>query len=431
LTGTGTAATLVSIAVSPQAASVALGKTQQFTAAGTYTDGSTQNLTNSVTWNSSAPAVASVSSTGLATGAGTGSATITATLGSISGSSTLSVTPPALVSIAIAPMNPSFALGTTQQLHATGTYTDGSTLDLTTTVIWNTANHGVATVDSQGLATSVTVGSTSVTATSGSITGSTALNVTPAALVSLAVTPAIPSIPLGSTQQFTATGTFTDGSTQDVTKTVHWSSDTTTVATINNVVNTQGLATSVGTGSAVITASSGSISGSTSLTVTAAVLVSIAVTPTNPSVALGTTQQFTATGTFTDGSTQDLTSRVTWASETASTATVNKTGLVTSTGTGTTTISASSGTVTGSTVLTVTVAALVSIAINPQSATIPLGTTQQFTATGTYTDGTTQDLTQSGHWSSTAGNVATISNSAGTAGLASTLGTGLTTIGIS
>jgi len=431
LTGTGTAATLVSIAVSPQAASVALGKTQQFTAAGTYTDGSTQNLTNSVTWNSSAPAVASVSSTGLATGAGTGSATITATLGSISGSSTLSVTPPALVSIAIAPMNPSFALGTTQQLHATGTYTDGSTLDLTTTVIWNTANHGVATVDSQGLATSVTVGSTSVTATSGSITGSTALNVTPAALVSLAVTPAIPSIPLGSTQQFTATGTFTDGSTQDVTKTVHWSSDTTTVATINNVVNTQGLATSVGTGSAVITASSGSISGSTSLTVTAAVLVSIAVTPTNPSVALGTTQQFTATGTFTDGSTQDLTSRVTWASETASTATVNKTGLVTSTGTGTTTISASSGTVTGSTVLTVTVAALVSIAINPQSATIPLGATQQFTATGTYTDGTTQDLTQSGHWSSTAGNVATISNSAGTAGLASTLGTGLTTIGIS
>ena len=231
-----------------------------------------------------------------------------------------------LVSIAVTPANPSFALGTTQQLQATGTYSDGSTQNLTSAVSWNTANHSIATVNAQGLATSVAVGSTTATATSGSVTGSTTLNVTSAALVSIAVTPAIPSIPLGTTQQFTATGTFTNGSSQNITNTVQWSSDTTTVATVSNAANSQGLASAVGTGSAKITATSGSIAGSTTLTVTAAALVSIAVTPTNPSIPLGTTQQFTAAGTFTDGSSQNLTSTATWSSDATSTATVSKTG---------------------------------------------------------------------------------------------------------
>ena len=47
---------LVSIAVTPAKPSIAVGATQQFTATGTYGDGSTQNLTSTATWNSSAPA---------------------------------------------------------------------------------------------------------------------------------------------------------------------------------------------------------------------------------------------------------------------------------------------------------------------------------------------------------------------------------------
>ena len=54
----------------------------------------------------------------------------------------------------------------------------------------------------------------------------------------------------------------------------------------------------------------------------AGTLQSIAVTPANPSVADGLTEQFTATGTFSDGSTQDLTTQVTWASATTSVATI-------------------------------------------------------------------------------------------------------------
>src|SRR5262249_17838651 len=76
------------------------------------------------------------------------------------------------------------------------------------------------------------------------------------------------------------------------------------------------LPTAVATGPSAITATLGSMTGSTVMTVSAAVLQSIAVTPANPSVPIGGTQQFTATGTYTDQSTQNLTSQVTWASAT-------------------------------------------------------------------------------------------------------------------
>ncbi len=432
-TSTGIAITpplLVSISVNPGTASISKGTSQQFTATGTYSDGSTQNVTNAVSWSSSSNA-ASISATGLATGTGVGAATITATAGAIMASATLNVGQPVLVSIAVTPANPSFALGTTQALIATGTYSDGSTLDLTTSASWSTADGNIATIGAPGVATSVAVGSTSVTASSGAIGGSTTITVSPAVLVSIAVTPAIPTIPLGTTQPFTATGSYTDGSTQNITGTVQWSSDTLTVATISNAAGTPGNASGVGQGSATITASVGAVTGSTTLIVTSAALVSIAVTPATPTLALGTTQQFTATGTFTDGGTQDLTSTATWTSDTPTAATINATGLAKSTGVGAATITATSRSVSSSTQLTVTAAALVSIAVNPPAATIPLGMTQQFTATGTFTDGSTQDVTQSGHWSSTVATVATVSDTAGTAGLATTLGTGVTTIGIS
>ena len=431
---TVTPAVLASISISPGSASIAKGMSQQFSAIGTYSDGSTQNLTSTVNWSSSLATVATISSGGSATGVGVGTASITASSSTISATATLSVGLPVLVSMAVTPVNPSFALGTTQQLAATGTYSDGSTLDLTNTATWSTGDGTIATVNGQGLVTSVALGSSSVTASSGLIIGSTTLTVNPAVLVSIAVTPVIPTIPLGTTQQFTATGTYTDGSTQNITGTVQWSSDTPTVATISNSANVaplSGVATGVGQGTATITASFGSVAGSTTLTVTSAVLVSLAITPATPSIALGTTQQFTATGTFTDGSTQNLTSSVTWSSDTLSTATINSAGLAQSVEIGTANITATSGTVSGTTTLTVTAAVLVSIAINPPTATVALGTTQQFTATGTFSDGSTQDLTQIGQWSSTTATVATISNTAGTAGLASTLGTGTTTIGIS
>jgi hypothetical protein len=88
---TATALPLLSIAVTPAPLNMVLGGTQQFKATGTYSDNSTQDLTASVTWNSSNPSVATIATSGLATAVGVGTSTITATSGNISGPTTLTV----------------------------------------------------------------------------------------------------------------------------------------------------------------------------------------------------------------------------------------------------------------------------------------------------------------------------------------------------
>ena len=151
-----------------------------------------------------------------------------------------------------------------------------------------------------------------MSATSGDVSGETTLTVTDATLVSIEVSPAAPSIANGLTQQFTATGRYTDDSTQDLTATVTWAPPTTTVATVSNAADSNGLATAAGAGGTTVSAISGAVSGGATLTVTDATLVSIEVSPADPSIANGLTQQFTATGRYTDNSTQDLTTAVTW-----------------------------------------------------------------------------------------------------------------------
>ena len=417
---TVSSATLVSIAVTPANPSIAKGSTQQFIATGTFSDNSTQNLTGSVTWSSLTIGVATITGGGLATAVAAGTSTIKAVSGGVTGATTLTVTAATLVSIAVTPANPSIVKGQTEQFTATGTFSDNSTQNLTSSVTWSSATSGVATITAGGLATGLATGTSKIEAASGAIDGTTNLTVKAPTLVSIAVTPASPSIAKGATKQFTATGTFSDNSTQNLTSSVTWSSATTGVATIT----TGGLATAVAAGTSTIKAASGTVSGSTTLTVTAATLVSIAVTPANPSIKAGATQQFTATGTFSDNSTQNLTGSVTWSSATTGVATITTGGLATAVAAGTSTIKAASGAISGSTTLTVTVATLVSIAVTPVNPSIAKGATQQFTATGKFSDNSTQNLTSSVTWSSATTGVATIT----TGGLATAVAAGTSTI---
>ncbi len=170
--------TLASIAVISANSSIPVGATDQFTAIGTYSNNSAQNITASVTWSSSNTSVATISSGGDATAAAAGNTTITATLGSISGSAALTVNPPALVSIAVTAPNSSIAVGATDQFTATGTYSDGSTKNLTTLVTWSSSNTSVATIASSGIVTAKAAGTTTITAASGNISGSAGLTVT-------------------------------------------------------------------------------------------------------------------------------------------------------------------------------------------------------------------------------------------------------------
>ena len=222
---------------------------------------------------------------GLGVGLNPGSVTITAALGGASATTFLTVTPATLVSIGVTPANPSIANGLASQFMATGVYTDNSTQDLTAAVAWTSSDPAVATISnasaSHGVATGVSPGTVTITAASGNVSGSMSLTVTPAALVSIALLPANPSIANGTQQQFAATGTYTDASTHDVTTAATWSSSDSTVATISNATGSNGLATSVNQGSVTVTATVGVIAGATGLTVTPAALVSISVIPAN------------------------------------------------------------------------------------------------------------------------------------------------------
>ncbi len=338
---------LMTIAVTPVTASIAPGATQQFKATGTNSDGSSSDITAQVMWSSSTASVAAIgASTGLATGVAGGSSVITATLTGVSGTANLTVI--SLTSIAVTPNPASVHVGATVQFTATGTYSDNSSAIITSQVTWSSGTMSVATIAaSTGLATGVTQGSSIITATLGTINGTATLNV--AALVSIAITPNPASVGLGGSVQLTATGTFSDSTTANISNQVTWNSATMADATISNT----GLATGVAIGTSNITAVVNAIvSPIDVLTVTAPTLQSITVSPANPAIGLGATVDFTATGNFSDGSTVPLPG-ATWTSGTTATATILANGIAVSQATGTSTITASSNGVNGTTLLTV------------------------------------------------------------------------------
>ncbi len=160
-------------------------------------------------------------------------------------------------SIVVTPSDPSIALGETQQFTATAVY-GGSPVEITAYALWSSSNEGVATVSNNGLVTSVLSGTTTISAgipgASSAPVGSTTLRVTDAELRSISIVPVDPSITLGTKQQFTATGTYTDGGQVDLTTQVQWSSSVPTVATVSDAPGSDGLATSITVGRTTITA---------------------------------------------------------------------------------------------------------------------------------------------------------------------------------
>ena len=419
-----TAPTISAISVTPEGMTLPIGISQQFTATAIYSDGSTADLTSGVIWSSSSTAVATIDNTGLASTLAAGTTTIIATVGSLTDSTSLTVVAAHLTSISISPSTSSLAIGTEQQFTATGTFDDGSTQVLTS-VQWSSSANNVLTVSSTGLGTAIGAGTSTVTASSGSISGTASVTVTSAILVSLAIAPVNSTMPDEANKQFTATGTFSDNTTQDMTLFVLWKSSNPAVA----ILNASGLATSVATGTTTIQASSGSVVQSTTLTVSTVALASIAITPANPTIAKGTLLKFTAIGTYSDGSTATLTN-VTWKSSKPQFANVRSSGIVHGKKAGTGTISAIAFGATGTTTLTVGTGTLVSVDITPTNPSVSVGATQQFTATGTFSDATKQDVTLNSHWSSSNASVATIANAPIQAGLATTHASGTTTIGV-
>lgn len=321
---------LVSISVVPADNVLAVGLQKQFTATGTYSDGEEKDLTAEVIWKSSDSRVATVSndagSKGLVNVLATSAqrVVVTATLDAVSGTTHLTVPVIELVTIAVTPANPTLAAGTSVDLTATGTYSDGTTSDITGAVQWKSAEIPVATVAATGRVSGVAVGISLVSATMGTVTGSTTLTVTSAALQSVSIAANSTSLAAGTKQQLTATGLFSDGSSQVLTTAVTWISSTPSVATITP----DGMATAVAVGTATISAVYQNVTYDTVLTITGATLQSIAITPGLTDLAAGSTRQMNVIATYSDSSTQNISSSATWSTSAPAIAAISQDGIL-------------------------------------------------------------------------------------------------------
>jgi 6-phosphogluconolactonase (cycloisomerase 2 family) len=403
-----------------------VGLTENFEATGVFDDGTTLDVTGMAVWTSSDPSVASAAENGIVTGLGAGLATVSAQVGDTSGSLAVTVGALQVTSLQVDAPVRSLVRGVPTQAHATAVFTDGSVRDVSEQAAWT--SDGAATVSGDGTMALATAGSVTVTATFGGQTARTVKQASSAHLASIQVTPATASIPLHFSQPYTATGIFSDGTRQDLTAVSNWSVSNSAVASISNANPVRGIATGLKAGTVTVTASHAGVNGRATLTVSSLSLKSIQLTPATPTVPVGLTQQFSATGIMSDNSKMSLTALVSWSSSNAKVATINSSGVATAIAIGSATMQASYLGVSGTTTLTVSAPQLVSLQVTPPLVSVPVGETQGFNAQGIYTDHSTHDVTTSVTWTSSATNVVTVSNVAGSQGVATVRATGSATI---
>jgi hypothetical protein len=240
-----------------------------------------------------------------------------------------------------------------KQFTAVATLSDSTTQDVSLSVLWSSSMAAAATISNQGLASSVANGTTTISATSGAVSGSTALTVNTATLVSITVNPSTAHISAQTYIRFTATGHYSDGSVVNNLPGVSWKSTKPQLASIRGT----GIARGKRVGTVTIKATLVGITGTATLVVGNGTLVSTAITPINPTITTGGTQQFAVTGTFSDATTQDLTLNSHWSSTSGTVATIANNpgvaGLATAHASGVTTIGANIGGIQSSTSLTV------------------------------------------------------------------------------
>lgn len=409
-------ATISSVVVTPVAPSVAKGMSQQFAATGTFWDGATsitQDITFDSAWSSSDETVAKITTgvinNGLATTFAMGSATISAAFDTLSGSTDLTVTKPLLQTITVSPTSPTLLSLSNKTFTAMGTYSDNTSVDISSSVTWSSSNTTIATISSSGgKATTVIPGSTTIAAALDGITGVAPLTVTGGTLSSIAVT-AASTLAKDTSARIKAVGTFSNNSnntTRDITGMVTWTVADSTRATVTsaggNLAWLNAVATTAGT---KITASASGKDGTATLAVTPATLSSIAVTAPSGSTAIaGTSVPLVVTATFNDNSSQDVTALTGWASNDMTKATVDKSMLTTGTGrvtglaAGTTTIQADYGVKTDTASVTVISPELLTVSLSGPDSVVA-GNQVPYTVTANYGDGSKIDVTREASWS--------------------------------
>ncbi|HEU4375362.1 MAG TPA: ice-binding family protein, partial [Telluria sp.] len=169
---------LQTLNVVPQAPVLQIGATRQLAVMAGYSDGNSSDVTALSTFVSATPANAKAGATGIVTGVAAGTSVITASFGSMNANTTATVNAATLTKIVVTPTPVTIGVTGVQQFVATATYSDTSTAIVTNSVTWTSGNVLIATVLPTGAATGVSAGTTSITATSGLISGVASLTVT-------------------------------------------------------------------------------------------------------------------------------------------------------------------------------------------------------------------------------------------------------------
>lgn len=361
------------IIVSPESVTLFAGQTVQLSAL--VTDDRGQVLTGKqVTFASNNNGVASVSSQGVVTGVGPGTATITATSEGATGTAIITIAPDPVASVEVTPATATVIIGQTVQLTAIARNINGQPLT-SRPVIWTTSSPALASVSVTGVVTGMQPGIAVIIASIEGKQASATITVRAVPVATVTITPTSASTIVGQSVTFSAV--TRDGAGNTLTgRVVGWSSSNNAVATVNS----SGVVTGVGTGTATITASSEGVSGTASITVTGAPVATVTVAPTTATVVAGQTTTLTATLKDANGNT--LTGRtITWSSGTPSVAVVSATGVVTGVAAGTATITATSEGKSGSATITVTQPAISKILVTPANQQVKEGNTLQLTAT--------------------------------------------------
>jgi len=414
----------------PLALELAAGGTADLSVTAVLSDGTTAAVDDEVAWSSSDPGVVEVDA-GAVVAIGAGEAEILIEHGTVLATVPVAVDELGLVAIDITPTEPLIPLGAEIAFAATGRGTDGSTEDLTTTVEWSSSDvsHLVFDADQPGVAVAIEEGGALVEASLGGTTGETVATVIAADVVALRIEPDVVDMALGLSVDAAAIGVLSDSSEVDLTASAAWSSDDPTVVSARNDAGERGRLVSEGEGEATVRAVVLDLEASASVEVTAPELVELTLSPAGAELPFGSSQAFTATGTWTDGAELDHTADADWSADPSSVLSfAGDPGVGQSTGIGATVVTASFGGLDGSTDLVVVAPELVSIAVTPPNPEAAVGEQIQFAATGTWTDGSASDLTLDVFWASSAPGFLTVDNLGGSEGLATAQAPGLATV---
>ncbi|HEY8310573.1 MAG TPA: Ig-like domain-containing protein, partial [Gemmatimonadaceae bacterium] len=327
-----------------------------------------------VTWTSSAPSIASVSSAGVVTGVAAGNATITATSEGKSTDTPVSVALAPVATITLTPTSASLVVGNATTITAVLKDAGGNVLT-GRTIAWSSSVPGAATVDVNGVVTAVSAGTATITATSEGKTATATITVSLIPVASVTTNPTSANLLVGGTLAMSAITKDANGNVL-AGRIVVWSTSAPSVATVNP--NT-GLVTAVGAGNATITATSEGKTGGASIVVA---LVPVATVTVNPSTATIIDGQTTTLAAITkDANGNTLTGRtIVWTTSKAAVATVAS-GLVSAVDTGTATITATAEGKSGIATITVIPVPVASVTVRPLTISLPQGATTKFVAT--------------------------------------------------